>query len=187
VVRIAEDRSVRKGVRNLVWVDPRDVGDDEIRQVGAVGGHEVVSRHCCLELAAEEELDAGQQDSRHGPSRVTLPPVEEELRRGLEQMRSGLYFEAHESFEDAWRAADPAEKDFFQGLVHVTVAWYQARRGNRTGCERQLAKAKRRLAAFVPAHRGVDVATVLRCVGEAADTVAAGSLDLPPPEGLERP
>jgi predicted metal-dependent hydrolase len=107
--------------------------------------------------------------------------VDEELRRGLDQVRSGQYFEAHESFEDAWRAAEPAEKDFFQGLVHVTVAWYQARRGNRNGCARQLAKAQRRLAAFVPEHRGVDVATVLRSVGEAAEIVAAGSLELPPP------
>ena len=107
--------------------------------------------------------------------------MDEELQRGLAQVRSGHYFEAHESFEDAWRAAGPAEKDFFQGLVHVTVAWYQARRGNRTGCERQLAKAQRRLAAFVPEHRGVDIATVLRSVDEAAQIVAGGSLELPPP------
>jgi uncharacterized protein len=107
--------------------------------------------------------------------------VDKELRRGLDQVRTGQYFEAHESFEDAWRAADPIEKDFFQGLVHVTVAWYQARRGNRLGCERQLAKAQRRLAAFVPEHRGVDVATVLRSVDEAAAIVSGGSLELPPP------
>jgi predicted metal-dependent hydrolase/ADP-ribose pyrophosphatase YjhB (NUDIX family) len=107
--------------------------------------------------------------------------MDAELRRGLDQMRRGEYFEAHESFEDAWRAADPAEKDFFQGLVHVTVAWYQARRGNRPGCERQLAKAQRRLAAFVPQHRGVDVAVLLRSVADAQQTVAAGSLELFPP------
>ena len=107
--------------------------------------------------------------------------MDDELRRGLDQVRRGRYFEAHESFEDAWRAAGLAEKDFFQGLVHVTVAWYQARRGNRTGCERQLAKAQRRLAAFVPEHRGVDVATVLRSVDEATAIVAGGSLELPPP------
>jgi predicted metal-dependent hydrolase len=107
--------------------------------------------------------------------------VDEELRRGLDQMRRGEYFEAHESFEDAWRAADPAEKDFFQGLVHVTVAWYQARRGNRPGCERQLEKAQRRLAAFVPEHRGVDVALMLGSVADAQQTVAAGALDLFPP------
>ena len=61
-------------------------------------------------------------------------------------IRAGRYFEAHEELEIAWRAAEPDERDFLQGLVHVAVAWYQAGRGNRIGCERQLAKARRRLA-----------------------------------------
>jgi uncharacterized protein len=94
-------------------------------------------------------------------------------------MREGAYFEAHEVLEDAWRAADPTEKDFFQGLVHVTVAWYQAGRGNRVGCERQLAKAERRLRPFAPSHRGVDLEAVLSQVGAAAIAVDGGSLELP--------
>jgi predicted metal-dependent hydrolase len=94
-------------------------------------------------------------------------------------MRRREFFAAHEELELAWRAADRAEKDFFQGLVHVTVAWYQASRGNRVGCERQLEKAGRRLAPFAPAHRGVDVASVLAQVRTAAAAVADGRLDLP--------
>jgi uncharacterized protein len=97
-------------------------------------------------------------------------------------MRKGAYFEAHEALEDAWRAADPDEKDFYQGLVHVTVAWYQAGRGNRVGCERQLEKAQRRLAAFAPAHRDVDLASVLAQARAADDVVASGSLALRPIE-----
>jgi hypothetical protein len=65
--------------------------------------------------------------------------------------------------------------------VHVTVAWYQAGRGNRRGCERQLEKAERRLASFAPVHRGIDVAAVLAQVERARETVAAGSLELVPP------
>ncbi len=65
--------------------------------------------------------------------------------------------------------------------MHVAVAWYQAGRGNRRGCERQLEKAARRLAAFAPAHRGIDVAGVLAQVERARETVAAGSLELAPP------
>ena len=103
------------------------------------------------------------------------------LRNGLDLIRRGEYFEAHEELEEAWRAAEPAEKDFFQGLVHVTVAWHHARRGNRPGCERQLAKARRRLTPFAPLHRGVDVDRVLRSVDEAARIVEGGSLELPPP------
>jgi uncharacterized protein len=105
--------------------------------------------------------------------------VEADFQRGLELMREGAYFEAHEALEDAWRAADPTEKDFFQGLVHVTVAWYQAGRGNRVGFERQLAKAERRLSPFAPAHRGVDLEGVLAQVRAAA---AQGSLEPPPIE-----
>ena len=107
--------------------------------------------------------------------------MESELARGLDQISRGEYFEAHETLEDVWRAADPAEKDFFQGLVHVAVAWYQAGRGNRVGCERQLEKAARRLGPFAPEHRGVDVAAYLRSVERAQDTVARGSLELERP------
>jgi uncharacterized protein len=63
--------------------------------------------------------------------------------------------------EDEWRAAEPEERDFYQGLVHVAVAWYQAGRGNRVGCERQLEKAARRLRPYAPAHRGVQLGTLL--------------------------
>ena len=65
--------------------------------------------------------------------------------------------------------------------MHFTVAWYQAGRGNRVGCERQLEKAARRLGPYAPEHRGVDVASILRQVEAAAETVQGGSLELRPP------
>ena len=105
--------------------------------------------------------------------------MEDDLERGLDLARAGEYFAAHESLEDAWRAAEPAEKDFFQGLVHVVVAWYQAGRGNEVGCRRQLEKATRRLGPFAPSHRGVDVAALLDQVESARKL---DSLDLAPLE-----
>jgi hypothetical protein len=97
--------------------------------------------------------------------------------RGLELIRAGRYFDAHEELELAWRAADAVERDFLQGLVHVAVAWYQAGRGRSIGCERQLEKAARRLAPYAPTHRGVDVASLLDQVDRAR---ASDSLDLEP-------
>ena len=107
--------------------------------------------------------------------------VEQAFEHGLELLRGGRFFAAHEALEEAWRSAEAAERDFFQGLVHVAVAWYQAGRGNRVGCERQLAKASRRLSPYAPQHRGLEVAALLSQLDGAADTVAAGSLTLPPP------
>lgn len=105
----------------------------------------------------------------------------EPLDRGLELIDAGHYFEAHEELEVAWRAATAPERDFLQGLVHVTVAWYQAGRGNRVGCERQLEKARRRLGPYAPSHGGLDIDGILVSVEGAAQLVASGSLALPPP------
>jgi predicted metal-dependent hydrolase len=108
-----------------------------------------------------------------------MTPVE--LERGLEAIRAGKYFEAHEELELAWRAAAPEERDFYQGLVHVAVAWYQAGRSRPVATASQLEKAARRLAPFAPKHRGVDVADVLAQVEAAREVVRGGSLDLRAP------
>jgi predicted metal-dependent hydrolase len=107
--------------------------------------------------------------------------VESAFERGVDLIRRGEYFAAHEELETAWRAAGPDERDFFQGLVHVAVAWYQDGRGNRVGCERQLEKARRRLARYAPAHRGLDVARLL------AQLERLEPLDLPEPDLREHP
>ena len=76
---------------------------------------------------------------------------------GLDLARRGAYFEAHEAFELAWRACGREERDFFQGLVHVVVSAYQRGRDRPVAAESQRLKALRRLAAFEPVHRGLDV------------------------------
>jgi predicted metal-dependent hydrolase len=82
-------------------------------------------------------------------------------KRGLALARSGAFFEAHEAFEDAWRACADSERDFFQGLVHVVVSAYQQTRGRPVARERQRVKALTRLATYAPVHRGLDVSHLL--------------------------
>jgi uncharacterized protein len=101
---------------------------------------------------------------------------------GIEHIRAGRYFEAHEELEIVWRAAPPEERDFYQGLVHVAVAWYQHGRGRPVATRRQLEKALRRLAAYEPAHRGVDVAALR---AQLATLLESGDLGGRQPDGLE--
>jgi predicted metal-dependent hydrolase len=107
--------------------------------------------------------------------------MEAAYKRGVEAIRDGRYFEAHEELEEAWRAAPAEERDFFQGLVHVAVAWYQAGRGRPVATGRQLEKAARRLAPFAPEHRGIDVDDVLAQVAAARQRVDESSLNLDSP------
>ena len=84
---------------------------------------------------------------------------------GLVLARAGNYFEAHEEFELAWRAAAPEERDFFQGLVHAVVYAYQDGRGRPIGAERQRSKAIRRLGGYAPVHRRLDLERLLAALG----------------------
>jgi len=107
--------------------------------------------------------------------------VADAYKLGLEHIRAGRYFEAHEKLELVWRAAAPEERDFYQGLVHVAVAWYQAGRGKPVATQRQLEKALRRLAAYEPEHRGVDVARLRAQLAELLETLDLGGRQ---PDGI---
>ncbi len=113
--------------------------------------------------------------------------VGERYQHGLALARSGAFFEAHGEFELAWRTCDTAGRDFFQGLVHVVVSAYQRGRGRPVAAESQRQKALRRLAAFEPSHRGLDVAH-LRARLERAEADPRKDLierDLEPPVAPE--
>ena len=79
------------------------------------------------------------------------------IAEALALVRDGHGFEAHELLEDLWRAAEPPERDLYQGLVHVAVATYQETRGNEVGRTRQLEKALRRLGPYAPEYEGIAV------------------------------
>ena len=115
------------------------------------------------------------------PANLTRPLKTEQpetgFHAGIELIRRREYFAAHEELELAWRAAPPGERDFFQGLVHVAVAWYQAGRGRQIGTERQLAKAIRRLTPYAPAHRGLDLDSLLAQLETALEIAQAERLE----------
>jgi predicted metal-dependent hydrolase len=97
--------------------------------------------------------------------------VSDAYKLGLAHIRAGRYFEAHEELELVWRAAPPEERDFYQGLVHVAVAWYQFGRDRPVATRSQLGKALRRLAPYEPHHRGVDVAALRAQLTELAESL----------------
>lgn len=86
------------------------------------------------------------------------PPFE----RGLELYAQQRYFEAHEAWEEEWVRAPRGERLFLQALIHFAVALHHRAQGNAEGEARQWRKALRKLAGYLPSHRGIDTAALYR-------------------------
>ena len=98
------------------------------------------------------------------------------IAEGLALVRAGGGFEAHELFEELWRAAATAARDLYQGLVHVAVATYQDGRGNDVGRTRQLEKAQRRLGPYAPMYEDVAIEPLLAWCRESLAAAHCGPL-----------
>lgn len=109
---------------------------------------------------------------RDGRAKAYRPLPEREraaaLEAGLSAYARGDFFLAHELLEPAWMgAADPAERDLYQGLIKLAAAFVHVCRGNPTGVVKNLAGARARLRAVeasgAPAG-GLDLPGLLRAL-----------------------
>lgn len=106
------------------------------------------------------------------------------LAEGLACYRSRNFFDAHEHWEDAWRASKEPEKSFLQGLIHIAAALHHLGRHNAIGAERQLRRALRRLESYPAEFGGVRLEPVRESIGAWVRAFEAGdpapALPFPP-------
>lgn len=79
-----------------------------------------------------------------GPSPDDRPRYDEAVRA----FNAGEYFEAHELFEDLWRAADGPLKLFYLAMTQSAVALHHAERRNWHGAMTLWRRANRRFAEY---------------------------------------
>jgi uncharacterized protein len=122
---------------------------------------------------------------------MSLPPEprldEEERRqfdRGVDEFNRGFYFECHDTIEELWSGLRGPSRDFFQGLIQVSVAFYHLGNGNLAGTESMMRRALKRFERYPDRYFGFDLAAQrddlyrwLERVGR-GETAAAGE---PPP------
>ncbi len=70
------------------------------------------------------------------------------------------FFAAHDFFEDIWMEAEQDEKEFFQGLVQISVGCYHLICGNLKGAKSQLSKGKTKLTKFEPDFYEVNLSSL---------------------------
>jgi hypothetical protein len=80
------------------------------------------------------------------------------LERGIAEFNTGYYFECHDTLEEMWAGVRGPSRDFFQGLIQVSVALYHLTGGNRAGAESMLRRALKRFEPYPERYFGFDLA-----------------------------
>jgi len=88
--------------------------------------------------------------------------VDAELARAARLFDAAQYHEAHELLDALWDAASQRDSDFFKGLIQACIALHHFALGNTAGARKLYAGHRQYLGAYLPAHRGLDVAAFLQ-------------------------
>ena len=87
------------------------------------------------------------------------------LLRGIELFNDGLYWEAHEVWEEDWTPQRRGpESGFYKGLIQVAAGCLHYTRHNRRGTVNKWTSGAEYLRPYLPAHRGVRLAPLVATV-----------------------
>jgi len=76
---------------------------------------------------------------------------------GIELFNSGKYYEAHEPLEAAWMVTPSPERDLYQGILQIGLAYYQISRGNFRGALKMFKRGQKNLAPLGEIMLGIDI------------------------------
>lgn len=99
---------------------------------------------------------------------------------GVNEFRSGRYFEAHDLWEEFWQELRGPDRVFVQALIHLAVGTYHYENKNMNGATSQLRKAATKLAKYPAGHWGVATTAWLAWI----DEVLGGQMPAVPSHGL---
>ena len=77
--------------------------------------------------------------------------------KGVAEFNAGYFFECHDTLEDLWTGLRGPSRDFFQGLIQVSVAFYHLTSGNLAGAESMITRALNRFERYPDEYFGFDL------------------------------
>jgi predicted metal-dependent hydrolase len=86
----------------------------------------------------------------------TKPDFRAGFLAGVAHFNAGEFWEAHESWEELWLAAESDIVQFLQGMIQLAAAYHHLQRGTLRGGVRLFDAALKRLAAFPPDFCAID-------------------------------
>src|ERR1700682_3153193 len=87
------------------------------------------------------EKRAGVQGGRDAAPPLLNDEQRHAFDRAVAEFNAGYYFECHDTLEDMWTGIRGPSRDFFQGLIQVSVAFYHLGNANSVGASSMMRRA----------------------------------------------
>jgi predicted metal-dependent hydrolase len=91
------------------------------------------------------------------PSPRLDPEERRAFEKGVAEFNAGRFFECHDTLEDMWAGLRGPWRDFFQGLIQVSVAFYHLDNRNAAGAASMLRRALKRFEKYPDRYYGFDL------------------------------
>lgn len=103
------------------------------------------------------------------PEHITTPRLtvkdREDFERGIQLFNNGMFWHAHEAWEEVWKRQWAPNRLFFQGLIHMTAAYHQLYCHKYHGLIKHCERATLKLELFRPEFLGINVDFLLQSIG----------------------
>jgi predicted metal-dependent hydrolase len=91
---------------------------------------------------------------------MTKPDFKTYFLEGIHHFNQREFWEAHESWETIWLAAESEVEQFLQGLIQIAAAYHHVKRGTFRGAIRLFDAGLQRLEPFPMQYCGLDRSAV---------------------------
>jgi predicted metal-dependent hydrolase len=109
---------------------------------------------------------------------VAEPVLDDEERRGFEKgvalFNAGLFFECHDTLEEVWTGIRGPARDFFQGLIQISVGFYHLGNANRGGALTLLRRGLSRLERYPDVYADLDLGALRPEIARWVERIEAG-------------
>jgi uncharacterized protein len=99
---------------------------------------------------------------------LELPP---DVEYGIQFFNRGMFFEAHEALETAWRAEHKPNRNLYQGILQLGVGYYHLMNNNFVGAKKLFLRAEKTLDGIPSYCQGIDVDLIRLQIKEAENLV----------------
>ena len=84
-------------------------------------------------------------------------PLHPKAKEGIALYNQGAFYEAHEPLEEAWMKTPSPERDLYQGILQIGLAYFQITRGNYRGALKMFHRGFRNLSPLGDTLLGIDL------------------------------